>query len=146
MTNREKIDRIYESAQKIDQVYDVWATKHKLTLYEMMMFYEIFQKENREITQKELSMKLGAPKTSVNSLIKKQLNAGYIWMQVNPQNKREKIISLTESGERFARNLVQPLFQYEEEVIGMLDVRDVEIVITVQNKFADILLSKMEDI
>ena len=37
MTNREKIDRIYESAQKIDQVYDVWATKHKLTLYEMMM-------------------------------------------------------------------------------------------------------------
>ena len=94
MTNREKIDRIYESAQKIDQVYDVWATKHKLTLYEMMMFYEIFQKENREITQKELSMKLGAPKTSVNSLIKKQLNAGYIWMQVNPQNKREKIISL----------------------------------------------------
>ena len=78
MTNREKIDRIYESAQKIDQVYDVWATKHKLTLYEMMMFYEIFQKENREITQKELSMKLGAPKTSVNSLIKKQLNAGYI--------------------------------------------------------------------
>ena len=52
MTNREKIDRIYESAQKIDQVYDVWATKHKLTLYEMMMFYEIFQKENSEITQK----------------------------------------------------------------------------------------------
>ena len=146
MTNREKIDRIYESAQKIDQVYDVWATKYKLTLYEMMMFYEIFQKENREITQKELSMKLGAPKTSVNSLIKKQLNAGYIWMQVNPQNKREKIISLTESGERFARNLVQPLFQYEEEAIGMLDDRDVEIVITVQNKFADILLSKMEDI
>ena len=138
MTNREKIDRIYESAQKIDQVYDVWATKYKLTLYEMMMFYEIFQKE--------LSMKLGAPKTSVNSLIKKQLNAGYIWMQVNPQNKREKIISLTESGERLARNLVQPLFQYEEEVIGMLDDRDVEIVITVQNKFADILLSKMEDI
>ena len=129
MTNREKIDRIYESAQKIDQVYDVWATKHKLTLYEMMMFYEIFQKENREITQKELSMKLG-----------------YIWMQVNPQNKREKIILLTESGERFARNLVQPLFQYEEEVIGMLDDRDVETVITVQNKFADILLSKMEDI
>ena len=146
MTNREKIDRIYESAQKIDQVYDVWATKHKLTLYGMMMFYEIFQKENREITQKELSMKLGAPKTSVNSLIKKQLNAGYIWMQVNPQNKREKIISLTESGERFARNLVQPLFQYEEGVIGMLDDRDVETVITVQNKFADILLSKMEDI
>ena len=120
---------------------------NKLTLYEMMMFYEIFQKENREITQKELSMKLGAPKTSVNSLIKKQLNAGYIWMQVNPQNKKRKD-HITDRKWRtfFARNLVQPLFQYEEEVIGMLDDRDVETVITVQNKFADILLSKMEDI
>ena len=64
MTNREKIDRIYESAKKIDQVYDVWATKYKLTLYEMMMFYEIFQKENRELTQKELSMKLGCTSSS----------------------------------------------------------------------------------
>ena len=144
MTNREKIDWIYESAQKIDQVYEVWAAKHKLTLYEMLMFYEIFQKENREITQKELSMKLGAPKTSINSLIKKQLHAGYIEMRVNPQNKREKIISLTESGEHFARDLVQPLFQYEEEAIGMLDDRELEIVISVQNKFADILLSKMD--
>ena len=70
MTNREKIDRIYESAQKIDQVYDVWATKHKLTLYEMMMFYEIFQKENREITQKELSMKLGAPRLLLTALLR----------------------------------------------------------------------------
>lgn len=81
---------IYESAQKIDQVYDVWATKYKLTLYEMMMFYEIFQKENREITQKELSMKLGAPKTSVNSLIKKQLNAGYIWCRLIHRTKEKR--------------------------------------------------------
>lgn len=143
--NRDKVDRICESARKIDQAYEVWATKHKLTLYELLMFYEIFQNENREITQKELSMKLGAPKTSINSLIKKQLHAGYIEMRINPQNKREKIISLTESGEHFSRDLVQPLFQYEEEAMGMLDARDVEIVIATQNKFADILLSKMED-
>ena len=143
--NKDKVDRICESARKIDQAYEVWATKHKVTLYELLMFYEIFQNENREITQKELSTKLGAPKTSINSLIKKQLHAGYIEMRINPQNKREKIISLTESGEHFARDLVQPLFQYEEEAMGMLDARDVEIVIATQNKFADILLSKMED-
>ena len=62
--NRDKINRIYESVQKVNQVYEVWAGKHKLTLYEMLMFYEIFQKENMEITQKELSIKLEAPKTS----------------------------------------------------------------------------------
>ena len=70
LMNRDKINRIYESVQKVNQVYEVWAGKHKLTLYEMLMFYEIFQKENMEITQKELSIKLEAPKTSVNSIIK----------------------------------------------------------------------------
>ena len=140
--NRDKINRIYESVQKVNQVYEVWAGKHKLTLYEMLMFYEIFQKENMEITQKELSIKLEAPKTSVN---KKQLNAGYIEMRVNPQNKREKIISLTENGERYAEKLIRPLLQYEEEAVGMLEDREVETIIAAQNKFADILLSKMED-
>ena len=145
--NRDKINRIYESVQKVNQVYEVWAGKHKLTLYEMLMFYEIFQKEKMEITQKELSIKLEAPKTSVNSIIKKQLNAGYIEMRVNPQkqNKREKIISLTENGERYAEKLIRPLLQYEEEAVGMLEDREVETIIAAQNKFADILLSKMED-
>ena len=50
MTNREKIDRIYESAQKIDQVYDVWATKHKLTLYEIL--YLIFDYPHKHYTFK----------------------------------------------------------------------------------------------
>ena len=44
LMNRDKINRIYESVQKVNQVYEVWAGKHKLTLYEMLMFYEIFQK------------------------------------------------------------------------------------------------------
>ena len=53
--NRDKINRIYESVQKVNQVYEVWAGKHKLTLYEMLMFNEIFQKENMEITQKTVN-------------------------------------------------------------------------------------------
>ena len=31
-------------------------------------------------------------------------------MEVNPANRREKIISLTETGKQYARELVLPLF------------------------------------
>ncbi len=48
----EKMTGSMNQHQKIDKVYDLWATKHKLTLYEMMMFYEIFQKENRKHTER----------------------------------------------------------------------------------------------
>ena len=72
-----------------------------MTLYEMQIYYRIMerslQKEQAYITQKELCDELDAPKTSINSIIKRQLKTGYIEMEVNPANRREKIISLTET-------------------------------------------------
>ena len=36
-------------------------------------------------------------------------------MEVNPANRREKIISLTETGKQYARELVLPLFQSDRK-------------------------------
>ncbi len=142
--NRDKIDRIYETVRKINQVYEIWAGKHGLTSYEMQIYYVILQREGMTITQKELCMELDAPKTSINSIIKKQLGTGNIEMKVNPDNRREKIISLTDRGREFAENLIQPLLQYEEETAAMLDDDEMEAAIVLQNRFADILLEKVE--
>ena len=139
-----KIEQLCESARKIDHVYEVWATAHGLTSCEMQIYYVIMKKEKAVITQKELCMELDAPKTSINSIIKKQLNAGYIEMHPNPENRREKMISLTESGRRFAENLVFPLSRYEEEAAEMLDEKEIEAVVTVQNRFAELLLEKIK--
>ena len=141
--NRRKIDRIYEAVQKINQVYDIWAASHGLTLYEMQMYYEILRSNKQVMTQKNLSQKLDAPKTSINSIIKRQLQTGYIELHINPQNKREKVISLTPEGRKFAEKLIKPLLKYENEAAAMLDDEELEIAITVQNEFADILLEKV---
>ncbi len=65
-------------------------------------------------------------------------------MHTNPLNKRKKIISLTDSGQAFAKDLILPLFQYEEDSASMLDANEMEAAIVVQNKFADILPRKVE--
>lgn len=141
---RNKIDRMYEAVRKINQVYEKWAALHGLTLYEMQIYYEIMKSGETEITQKDLCRKLDAPKTSVNSIIKKQLQAGYIEMKVNPLNRREKMISLTKSGLKIAKELIEPLLQYEEEAAGQICDDEMEIAIETQNRFADILLGKVE--
>lgn len=142
--SRNNVDRIYESVRKINHAYEIWAVSHGLTVYEMEIYYVILKKEKAVITQKDLCMELAAPKTSINSIIKKQLKAGYIEMHVNPQNKREKVLSLTDSGQAFAEALILPLFRHEEEAVAVLDDREVEAVITAQNKFADVLLDKIQ--
>ncbi len=141
---RNRIDRMYEAVQKIDQVYEKWSALHGLTSYEMQIYYEIKKNKEAVITQKDLSHMLDAPKTSINSIIKKQVQAGYIEMTVNPLNKREKVISLTEAGKKFAKELIDPLFRYEEETARQLSEDKMETAIEIQNRFADILLEKVE--
>ena len=142
MTKRERVDGIYEAIQKVNQVYGKWASAHGMTLYEMQIYYRItkrsLQKEQAYITKKE-------PKTSINSIIKRQLKTGYIEMEVNPANRREKIISLTETGKQYARELVLPLFQSEEEAAAQFTEQEMTEVIRMQEKFADALAKSMEE-
>ncbi len=141
--SREKINLIYDAVKKVNRAYEVWASNHGLTLYEMQIYYVILESGNRMITQKDLCTQLDAPKTSINSIIKKQLKTNRIEMEVNPLNKREKIIVLTEEGKQFAEELILPLFRYEEDAVSAILDNDLEIAISVENKFADNLLKKV---
>lgn len=142
--NRDKVDRMYEAVRKTNQIYEIWSAAHGLTLYEMQIYYELIKNGGAAITQKDLCLKLDAPKTSINSIIKKQLQSGRIEMNVNSLNKREKMLSLTDDGQKFARKLIEPLLQYEEEAASMIDDKEMEAAIMIQNRFADILLEKVE--
>lgn len=141
--NRSKINKIYDAVKNVDRAYEVWASSHGLTLYEMQIYYVILENGGCAITQKDLCTKLDAPKTSINSIIKKQLNANRIEMEVNPTNKREKIIILTHEGKKFAEDIILPLFKYEEEALSFISDNEFETAVSVQTRFANNLLKKV---
>ncbi|MCI5736208.1 MAG: hypothetical protein SOY48_03335 [Eubacterium sp.] len=142
---RIKINKIYDAVKKVNRAYEIWAAKHGLTLYEMQIYYVIVENGGGAITQKDLCTQLDAPKTSINSIIKKQLKTNRIEMSVNPLNKREKVITLTKEGEKFANNLVLPLFEYENEIVSKIDEKELEIAVKVENDFANGLIEKVND-
>ena len=142
---RIKINKIYDAVKKVNRAYEIWAAKHGLTLYEMQIYYVIVENGGGAITQKDLCTQLDAPKTSINSIIKKQLKTNRIEMNVNPLNKREKVITLTKEGEKFANNLVLPLFEYENEIVSKIDEKELEIAVKVENDFANGLIEKVND-
>ena len=61
------------------------------------------------------------------------------------KHRREKIISLTETGKQYARELVLPLFQSEEEAAAQFTEQEMTEVIRMQEKFADTLAKSMEE-
>ena len=54
------------------------------------------------------------------------------------------MLLLTEDGRELVKNMIEPLFQYEEEASGMITDQKMDAAIETQNRFADILLGKME--
>ena len=66
-------------------------------------------------------------------------------MEVNPANRREKIISLTETGKQYARELILPLFQSEEETAAQFMEHEMTEVIRMQEKIADALAKSMAE-
>ena len=63
--SRDRIDRLYEAIRRADQAYEVWATAHGFTLYELQIYYEIMKNERKSIRQKDLCKTLDAQKKRV---------------------------------------------------------------------------------
>ena len=53
-------------------------------------------------------------------------------------------ISTGKVWQEFAKKLILPLLQYEEEAIDMLDDAELEVAVAVQTRFTDILLEKVK--
>ena len=145
MEDRRMIAELFESVRQVDRAYARWASLHGLTPGEMQIYYSMAERQIRELTQHDLCEELGAPKTSVNSIVKRQVIAGRVELAVNPANKREKLITLTEKGERFLDELIGPLRHMEARAVASVGQEELEHAITLQAGIAQELMECMED-
>ena len=68
-------------------------------------------------SQKQLAQELLIPKTTINTIVKECLDAGYIAFVPNG-HFREKDIVLTPSGRSYAQKVLQPIYQAEERAMA----------------------------
>lgn len=139
MTDRDYLNKLYEAVLAIENTYNNWSKEHGLVYYDMQLYYNLMESPERRLTQKELVKNLQAPKTSINSIVKRQLAKGYIAMNVNPDNQREKFISLTPAGETYAKQLILPLFEQEEQAIAKISHKKIADAIATLSSFAKLL-------
>lgn len=144
MQSKDKIDLIYSSVNGIDRIYQKWAKSQNVGYYDMLLYYALMEIDNQGMTQVQFYKELDIPKTTVNSIVKNQLKQGYIYFEVNPENKKEKLIYLSESGLEYAKKLILPLFAIEEHAASLIDDQEVEMFSKILSTYAQGLLEKME--
>ncbi len=132
--NLEKFDELYNTVLSLDSVYNRWAKKYKISKNEVCTLSILLNNLNKKITQRQICEEIGTPFTTLNSTIKNLEEKGYISLTVNNENKKEKYIMLTKKGEKYTRNIIDPLNEIEEKAANSISIEEFDIVIACLNK------------
>ena len=113
--SRELLDHFYVCCNKMDGLYYLAARHLGLKENTLALLYTLNDGQPR--SQKQLAQELLIPKTTINTIVKECLDAGYIALVPNG-HFREKDIVLTPSGRSYAQKVLQPIYQAEERAMA----------------------------
>lgn len=140
MNNWDKsIKAITSAVDRTDYLYEKWAKKLGVNNYVSRIMY--LSEVNR---QKEMVENYGMPKQTVNTVITELQKKGYIILIPDENDKRSKIIKLTQEGINYANKIVTPLLDCEIRVLKKMGTQRVEMLIDTMNQYADLLETEMK--
>ncbi|MCB2309213.1 MarR family transcriptional regulator [Clostridium estertheticum] len=113
----DQIDIYYKFYFKINAIYHVWSRKHGIEDTVVFVLYEI--NENLpSCTQNEICEKLLLPKQTVSLILSGLEKKGYILRELNPKDRRNKLVRFTEQGDQYAKGILGELKVAEIEALS----------------------------
>lgn len=93
-------NRVNTAWSKSNALYAKAASLIGINYTDMMVLYAL--KTEGELTQKQISENFGMQKQTVNTVVKRFINQGYLKLSASQTDKREKILMFTDCGKIFA--------------------------------------------
>ena len=142
MTNRELMNQINYSLGIIDSAYAGWAKRIGLNYNSLMIICVMADCEVR--TQKQICERLHLPKTTVHSILQDFMEKEYLILEVNKENRKEKIIHFTDNGKEYFDSVLQQLYEVEDRVMEKLGHDNCKLVRDVVAKFGEIMSEEIQ--
>lgn len=138
--NYEAVRRIMLALNKIDGVYYLFARRLGVNENTLAFLYAL--DDGRPHSQKEISDEWLIPRTTINSIVKNMIADGYITLVAEPHTK-EKTVTLTECGRKYADELLSGIYSAEERAIRKTLRKFKPEFITALEHFSDCLIAGM---
>ena len=118
-TMDEVLNRYYESWLGLDAVYEKWAARRGVT-FNMLNILTLLDDEGVPLAQAELCRRLHLSKQTVASVIDGLEKRGLAARHVSKEDRRSRVVRLTEEGRAFAREISTALRRFERRSLSML--------------------------
>jgi len=113
----EEINLYYKYYFEFGDTYHVWAKNHGIQDTVLFVLHEI-NENSPYCTQNEICGKLFLPKQTVSLILSGLEKKGYVLRELNPQDRRNKIVRFTEQGEEYAKGILDELKVAEIRALG----------------------------
>ena len=142
-TFENQMERFYQLWDDIRQQYSNWA-KEQGTTYNVITTIRTILKEQGHCTQKLISQRQRLPKQTVNTILKDFEEKGFVTFSESTEDKRNKLITLTESGLTYAKETSAALYQKDYEVAEEMGLDRMESLIENLTLYAKLYREKEE--
>lgn len=102
-------------------MYDAYAKRHGMLMKTLLVVNVLFYAPDG-LTQRDICGKTFQSKQSVNLVVKNLLADGYVTVTEIPENKRTKVVRMTESGRAYCEEVVRHITWAEDTAMSMFTV------------------------
>ncbi len=128
--------RFTEITQRIDRLYEEFARAKGMTYLSMAVLDVIYDHPDG-CTQKQICAQTHYPKQSVNLIIKSFLTDGLVALRETPEDRRNKLVTLTARGQDYARATVGALWDIDRRSTESLSPAQQEQLVQLLTLYAD---------
>lgn len=129
----EELHRNFKLWRYTNAMYENWSKKYGYSCNEILVLNTI--SKTPDCTQKFISDWLKISKQTINMILKRFENDGLAVMETSAQDKRSKVITLTEKGEKVTRDLIDDLIDVQSEAIKTFGLDSFRTMNDIQEKY-----------
>lgn len=118
MELREQIKQVNTALSSTLDLYRIWAKRMNIHYNALLVLYTL--KDYGECTQKQICSWWALPKQTVHGILQELEKQGYLQIRANMENKRERLVSFSQTGEAYANRILTPLQEMEERAMEAL--------------------------
>lgn len=129
-----KVSDFCEAWQSLNIIYEDYARNNGISYTSLYILNAIIQIEN--CTQKKICERTLLPKQTVNNVITAFFKNGYVELNELPENRRVKIIRLTERGKSYADTLIPHIHKADCKAMETLTEEEQDLLVGLIKKYA----------
>lgn len=142
---REYVDKYCELRDIQFAAYELYARKHGLTAKELFVL-DIIWFAPEGCLQSVICERLSATKQTVSAIIKKFLKLGYLSLHEAENDRRNKVVRLTDAGIKYIKQIIPPAAKAEIDAMCELSENDIAELVRITTLFSNQMKYKFNEI